>query len=137
MPRDHPIISPSNLEAETSGLLDRLLGILQEDIRLGFCEPHRKMLLTVASDALLITATLNSLGSLTRARASIATKIISTVLNFNPLRLVKPPITTKIKLVVRSIERTTRALLQNFAKKYVFPNFFHMPYIVFVRALTN
>ncbi|KAJ9668968.1 hypothetical protein H2201_000794 [Coniosporium apollinis] len=68
-------------------------------------------------DALLITATLNSLGSLTRARASIATKIISTVLNFNPLRLVKPPITTKIKLVVRSIERTTRALLQNFAKK--------------------
>ncbi|EON64294.1 hypothetical protein W97_03525 [Coniosporium apollinis CBS 100218] len=101
VPRDHPIIPPSNLEAETSGLLDRLLGILQEDI----------------SDPLLITATLNSLGSLTRSRASIATKIISTVLNFNPFRLVKPPVTTKMKVVVRSIERTTRALLQNFAKK--------------------
>lgn len=33
VPRDHPIIPPSNLEAEASGLLDRLLGVLQENSR--------------------------------------------------------------------------------------------------------
>lgn len=33
VPRDHPLIPPQNLEAETSGLLDRLLGILQEESR--------------------------------------------------------------------------------------------------------
>lgn len=31
VPRDHPIIPPSNLEAEASGLLDRLLGVLQDN----------------------------------------------------------------------------------------------------------
>ena len=30
VPRDHPIIPPSNLEAEASGLLDRLLSALQD-----------------------------------------------------------------------------------------------------------
>lgn len=33
VPRDHPLIPPVNLEAEASGLLDRLLGILQENFR--------------------------------------------------------------------------------------------------------
>ncbi|KAF2754240.1 hypothetical protein EJ05DRAFT_479766 [Pseudovirgaria hyperparasitica] len=101
VPRDHPILIPSNLEAEASGLLDRLLGTLQEDI----------------SDPLLVTATLNSLGSLIRSRASIANKIITQVLNFHPVKLVSGPVTSRSKLVVKSVEKTTRALLVNSMKK--------------------
>ncbi len=33
VPRDHPLIPPRNLEAEASGLLDRLLTIFQENAR--------------------------------------------------------------------------------------------------------
>jgi len=33
VPRDHPVIPPSNLEAEASGLLDRLMGVLQDNSR--------------------------------------------------------------------------------------------------------
>ncbi|TKX25580.1 putative pre-tRNA-processing protein [Elsinoe australis] len=33
VPRDHPVIPPSNLEAEASGLLDRLLDVLQDNSR--------------------------------------------------------------------------------------------------------
>lgn len=33
VPSDHPLIPPSNLEAETHGLLDRLLGIIQDNTR--------------------------------------------------------------------------------------------------------
>ncbi|KAF2146618.1 uncharacterized protein K452DRAFT_262560 [Aplosporella prunicola CBS 121167] len=101
VPRDHPLIPPPNLEAEASGLLDRLLSILQEEL----------------SDALLVTATLNSLGSLIRTRASIANKIVSTVLNFNPLKLANSPMTPKTKVMMKSMERTTRALLLNVIKK--------------------
>ncbi|KAK7521676.1 uncharacterized protein IWZ02DRAFT_442664 [Phyllosticta citriasiana] len=101
VPRDHPLIPPPNLEAEASGLLDRLLSILQEE----------------SSDALLVTATLNSLGGLIRSRASIANKIVSTVLNFNPLKLANSPMTSKNKVMVKSMERTTRALLLNVIKK--------------------
>ncbi|KAF9633714.1 Armadillo-like helical protein [Lasiodiplodia theobromae] len=101
VPRDHPLIPPPNLEAEASGLLDRLLSILQDEI----------------SDALLITATLNSLGSLIRTRASVANKIVSTVLNFNPLKLANSPMTSKTKVMIKSMERTVRALLVNVVKK--------------------
>ena len=33
VPRDHPLIPPPNLEAEASGLLDRLLNVFFEDHR--------------------------------------------------------------------------------------------------------
>ena len=33
VPRDHPVIPPAHLEAEASGLLDRLLSLLQENNR--------------------------------------------------------------------------------------------------------
>ncbi|KAF2088307.1 hypothetical protein K490DRAFT_73252 [Saccharata proteae CBS 121410] len=101
VPRDHPLTPPANLEAEASGLLDRLLTILQEEI----------------SDVLLITATLNALGSLIRTRATIANKIISTVLGFNPFKLANSPLTPKTKVMIKSIERTVRALLTNVIKK--------------------
>jgi symplekin len=40
VPRDHPLLQPPNLEAEASGLLDRLLSILQDDIRSDQMELH-------------------------------------------------------------------------------------------------
>ena len=105
VPRDHPILPPSNLEAEASGLLDRLLGVLQENIE----------------DALIATATLNALPALVQRRASISTKIISTVLSFNPLRLAnstKPTNTTsKDKVVIKSMTRTTMSFLLNVLKR--------------------
>jgi symplekin len=33
VPADHPILKPQNLESEAHGLLDRALGILQENYR--------------------------------------------------------------------------------------------------------
>lgn len=33
VPRDHPLIPPPRLEAEASGLLDRLLNVFTEDVR--------------------------------------------------------------------------------------------------------
>jgi len=119
VPRDHPLIPPSNLEAEASGLLDRILSIIQENSWLvGWPCRIFKTFLTRNSDALLVTATLNSLGSLVRSRATIANKIINTVLNFNPFKLANSPMTPTSKVQIRSMERTTRALLHNFLKKY-------------------
>ncbi|KAF2277461.1 uncharacterized protein EI97DRAFT_292454 [Westerdykella ornata] len=101
VPRDHPLIPYANLEAEASGLLDRLLDTLHSDY----------------SDALLVTATLNTLGALIQRRPVIANKILNSVLNFNPLKLANSPMTPKNKVLIRSLERTTRALLVNVLKR--------------------
>lgn len=102
VPRDHPIMSPSTLEAEALGLLDRLLGVLQDN----------------STDALLVTATLNSLGSLVKNRPSVANKIISTVLNYNPFKLATTtPVSPTHKVMIRSMTRTTTAFLLNIIKK--------------------
>lgn len=99
-------------------MLDRLLSILQDEIRFA-CRTWYSvsLLLTLNSDALLVTATLNCLGCLIRTRASIANKIVSTVLNFNPLKLANSPMTPSLKVMVKSMERTVRALLLNVVKK--------------------
>ena len=101
VPRDHPIIPPTNLEAEASGLLDRLLGVLQDNI----------------SDPLIATATLNALSSLVQRRASISTKILSTVLSFNPLKLASMPMEGKDKIAVKGMTRTTMSFLLNVLKR--------------------
>jgi symplekin len=102
VPRDHPVMSPSTLEAEALGLLDRLLGVLQDN----------------STDALLVTATLNSLGSLVKNRPSVANKIISTVLNYNPFKLATTtPVSPTHKVMIRSMTRTTTAFLLNIIKK--------------------
>ncbi|KAF2132687.1 hypothetical protein P153DRAFT_363974 [Dothidotthia symphoricarpi CBS 119687] len=101
VPRDHPLIPYVALEAEGHGLLDRLLDIIHGD--------H--------SDGLLVTATLNSLGMLIHRRPIIANKILGSVLNFNPLKLASPPMTLKSKVLIKSIERTVRALLMNIMKR--------------------
>jgi symplekin len=107
-----------NLEAEGSGLLDRLLDILHGDHRLDEHEWYSEAALTRFSDVLLVTATLNSLGVLIQRRPSIANKILNSVLNFNPLKLANSPMTSKTKVLLRSLERTTRALLVNVMKRY-------------------
>ncbi|KAJ5312315.1 hypothetical protein PENANT_c011G00443 [Penicillium antarcticum] len=101
VPRSHALLSIPNLEAESSGLLDRLLGVFQEEI----------------SDALLVNATLNCLAPLIRTRQSIANKIVNAVLEFYPSKHVRPPFTPTVRVSVKSMERTARALLINILKR--------------------
>lgn len=101
VPRDHPIVPPTNLEAESSGLLDRLLGVLQDNL----------------TDALVVTATLNALSTLVQRRPSISPKILMTVLNFNPFKLASAHMTGKDKIVIRSMTRTTMSFLLNVLKR--------------------
>jgi symplekin len=117
VPRDHPLIKTTNIEGETSGLLDRILGILQEETRLDGSAVIGDGS-NSGSDILLVLATLNSLGALIKNRPTIEVKIINTVLLFNPFKIFgKPPVTTKTKIMLRSIERTIRALAFNVLKR--------------------
>jgi symplekin len=118
VPRDHPLIPYANLEAESSGLLDRLLGIIHGDHRLDRPIAGDGIVLTGYSDALLVTATLNSLGMLVQRRPVVTNKIMASVLNFNSLKLANSPMTSKNKVIMKSMERTTRALLVNVMKRY-------------------
>ncbi|KAF2109507.1 hypothetical protein BDV96DRAFT_502484 [Lophiotrema nucula] len=117
VPRDHPLLPSTHLEAEASAYLDRLLDILHGDHRLVGNACGRNGELTGNSDALLVTATLNCLGMLIQRRPSMANRILTSVLNFNPLKLANSPMTPTNKVSIRSIERTTRALLVNVIKR--------------------
>lgn len=101
VPREHAVLKVGNLEAEASGLLDRLLYVLQED----------------AEDALLVTATLNALSFIVQRRASISNKILGTVLNFNPLKLASRTMSGRDKISVRSMTRTTMTFLLHVLKR--------------------
>nr|POF26288.1 mrna cleavage and polyadenylation specificity factor complex subunit pta1 [Quercus suber] len=101
VPRDHPVLPPTNLEAEGSGLLDRLLGVLQDN----------------DTDALVVTATLSALSVLVQRRATISAKILGTVLNFNPLILAERQLNGRDKVAVNSMTRTTMAFLVNVLKR--------------------
>ncbi|KAJ6120302.1 hypothetical protein N7523_004582, partial [Penicillium sp. IBT 18751x] len=101
VPRNHSILAIPHLEAEASGLLDRLLGVFQEEV----------------SDPLLVNATLNCLSPLIRTRQSISNKIINAVLEFYPSKHVRAPITPTTRVSVKSMERTARALLINLMKR--------------------
>lgn len=67
---------------------------------------------------MLVNATLNCLGVLVRSRQSIANKIVSTTLTFNPLRLANSPMSPKLKVQIKSMERTTRLFLMNILRRY-------------------
>jgi symplekin len=101
VPRGHPIIPPANLEAEASGLLDRLLGVLQDNL----------------TDPLIITATLNALSTLVHRRPSISSKILTTILHFNPLKLASRQMSGKDRIAIRSMTRTTMSFLLNCLKR--------------------
>lgn len=68
---------------------------------------------------MLVDATLNSLSILIRARPHIANKILNVILNFNPLKQANSPMTPKLRVVVKSMEKTTRALLVHILKRFV------------------
>jgi symplekin len=63
-------------------------------------------------DPILVDATLNCLAILIRSRPPISTKIVSAVLNFNPMKQANAPMTPRLMVIIRSMERTTRALLR-------------------------
>jgi len=115
--RDHPIIPYASLEAEGHGLLDRLLDIIHGDHRSDRSSLYVPADLTGRSDGLVITATLNSLGMLIHRRPIAANKILSSLFKFNPLKLANAPMTPKNKVLIKSIERTTRALMMNIMKR--------------------
>jgi symplekin len=120
--RDHAVIPYASLEAEGHGLLDRLLDIIHGDHRLDRPSRYALAHLTGHSDGLVITATLNSLGMLIHRRPIAANKILSSLFKFNPLKLANAPMTPKNKVIIKSIERTTRALMMNIMKRYAQPS---------------
>ncbi|KAK4251174.1 hypothetical protein C7999DRAFT_11104 [Corynascus novoguineensis] len=101
IPANHPLLDPRQLEAEATGLLDRMLGVLQDN----------------SSDALLVDATLNCLSILIRTRPNTSNRILNTVLNFNPLKLANSPMTPKTRVLVRSLEKTTRMFLTHLLRR--------------------
>jgi len=87
--------------------------------RLSRNEHFEHSLIVAYSDAVLINATLNCLGVLLKTRPAIANKIVSAVLNFNPLKQANSSMSPRAKVQIKSMERTTRALLLNLYRRYV------------------
>lgn len=124
VPQTHRLIPPRNLEAEASGLLDRILAVFQENVR--YVQTLVLNLLADSySDAVLVDATLNSLSILIRARPHIANKILNVILNFNPLKQANSPMTPKLRVMVKSMEKTTRSLLIHINKRYALCRLFY------------
>ena len=69
------------------------------------------------SEALLVDATLNTLSILVRARPSTSNRILNAVLNFNPFKLAHLPMTPRTKVLIKSMEKTTRMLLMHLSKR--------------------
>ncbi|KAK3382420.1 hypothetical protein B0T24DRAFT_12001 [Lasiosphaeria ovina] len=101
IPPNHPVLDPRLLEAEATGLLDRMLGVLQDN----------------SSDALLVDATLNCLSILIRTRPGTSARIVNSLFNFNPFKLANSPMTPKNKVLVKSMEKTTRMLFTHLVKR--------------------
>lgn len=123
IPPGHPVLDPRLLEAEATGLLDRMLGVLQDNSRYSRSPvpvPCRDGLLTYSchnSDAILVDATLNLLSILIRTRPGTSNRITNVVLGFNPLKLANSPMTPKNKVMMKSMEKTTRILLLHLLKR--------------------
>lgn len=102
IPANHPLLDPRHLEAEATGLLDRMLGVLQDN----------------SSDALIVDATLNTLSVLVRTRPTTVNRTINAILNFNPLKLATTTsMTPRIRVMAKSMEKTTRMLLIHLMKR--------------------
>ncbi|OAA32727.1 mRNA cleavage and polyadenylation specificity factor complex subunit [Moelleriella libera RCEF 2490] len=99
VPPNHQSLDPRNLEAEASGLLDRMLGTLQD-----------------STDALLVDATLNCLSILVRTRPGTSGRILNALLSFNPLQLANSPLTPRSRVMIKSMEKTARLLLLHLTK---------------------
>ncbi|PNP42557.1 hypothetical protein TGAM01_v203777 [Trichoderma gamsii] len=100
VPPNHQTLDPRNLEAEASGLLDRMLSILQGN-----------------NDGLLVDATLNCLSIMVRTRPTTSSRILNALLSFNPLQAANSPLTPKTKVMIKSMEKTARLLLIHLTKR--------------------
>lgn len=100
VPQNHQSLDARNLEAEAMGLLDRMLSILQE-----------------STDALVIDATLNCLSILIRTRPETSTRILNAVFAFNPLKLAESGMSARTKVMVKSMEKTSRLLLIHLSRR--------------------
>lgn len=98
---NNAVLDPKNLEAEASGLLDRVLSVFQDN----------------TCDAVPVNATLNSLSTLIRARPQLSNKILNVILNFNPLKEATSNMTPRTRVAIKSMEKTTRQLLIHIIKR--------------------
>jgi symplekin len=57
------------------------------------------------------------LSVLVQTRPATSNRIVSSVLKFNPLKLANAPMTSKTRVLVQSMEKTTRLLLVHIAKR--------------------
>jgi symplekin len=124
IPPNHTVLNVHALEAEATGLLDRMLGVLQdnnryESQRIGCADDTvtNWMPSVLHSDVLTVDATLNTLSILVRMRPSTSNRVLNAILNFNPLRLATTSMTPKTKVIVRSMEKTTKMLLTHLARR--------------------
>lgn len=69
------------------------------------------------SDAVYVTATLNCVGVLLRTRPAISSRILNAVLGFNPFTLADGGLGPRVRVQVKSIERSVRAFLTNLIKR--------------------
>ncbi|RCI15315.1 hypothetical protein L249_6719, partial [Ophiocordyceps polyrhachis-furcata BCC 54312] len=101
VPPNHQSLDARNLEAEATGLLDRMLAVLQAG----------------SSDALIVDATLNCLSILVRTRPATSGRILGALLSFNPLQAATSPMTAKMRVMIKSMEKTVRLLLMHLSKR--------------------
>lgn len=77
----------------------------------------RNQWLTDSSDALLVDAVLNSLCILIRTRPGTSSRIVTALLNFNPAQLASTSSSPRTRVMVRSMEKTTRILLTHLVRR--------------------
>lgn len=76
------------------------------------------VLLDISTDPVLLTAVMNCLGALVRARSSLITVTVETALSFRPFAGVQKSLSSSSHVIIRSIERTTRLLFKTILVKY-------------------
>lgn len=73
--------------------------------------------LTARSDALVVDATINCLSIMVRTRPATSGRILNALLNFNPLQAANSPMTPKLRVMIKSMEKTARLLLIHLSKR--------------------
>ncbi len=55
-----------------------------------------------------------------RTRPTTVNRTINAILNFNPIKLAPNPMTPRMRVMIQSMEKTTRMLLIHLTKRYAF-----------------
>ncbi|KAL2891669.1 mRNA cleavage and polyadenylation specificity factor complex subunit pta1 [Ceratocystis lukuohia] len=103
---NHALLDPRMMEAEAHGLLDRIMGTLQDS-----------KINVVSGEGLLIDATLNCLAILVRGRQNIGNRILNIVLNFDPYQNATGTLSAKEAVMMKSLVKTIRIFLIGFMKR--------------------